>query len=76
MDQSNFIQELAVILDVPPEEMNEDFRINDGRFDSLALVSTMALIDEHYGVTVDSKLLRQCNTVSDIMEVVRNKVEA
>ncbi|MCX7767101.1 MAG: acyl carrier protein [Candidatus Sumerlaeia bacterium] len=76
MEYSNFIQELAVILEVPPEEMSEDVCINDGRFDSLAAVSTMALIDEYYGVTVDSKMLKRCNTVKDILAIVRHRVEA
>jgi acyl carrier protein len=35
-------------------------------WDSLAIVSTIALVDELYGVVLDGKSLNNCKTVADI----------
>lgn len=59
---------LAEILEVPavaPETLLADA----GAWDSLAVVCTIALIDEKAGVEVDGQALAACVTVGDVLKL-------
>jgi acyl carrier protein len=62
-----FYVELAEIIDVPRENAGPDFRLADGNWDSVAVMSTIALIDEQFGTPVSGEQLRQCVTMSDVL---------
>ena len=38
-------------------------------WDSMAVVMTIALLDEHAGVQVDGKKLSECRTVADVLRL-------
>lgn len=67
---SNFHEELAEILEVDVEQVTPDLRLDDTPWDSLAVVSTIALIDELYDVAVSADALNKCETVGDIEQLV------
>lgn len=62
---SKFYEEMAEILDVDPAELGPDFPLGE-TWDSLAIVSTIALIDELYDRSVSPDGLAGCGTVGDI----------
>ena len=70
---SEFYEGLAEILEVEVGDIGPDFSLETGNWDSLAIVSTIALIDEIYDRTVSADGLADCKTVGDVEELVRKK---
>lgn len=71
MDQ--FREGLAEILEIDTAEVTPDLRLEDHAWDSLAIVSTIALIDEVYDETVSADALAECQTVADVESLVEKK---
>lgn len=69
---SNFYEQMADVLEVEPAEINPDFRLYESgsEWDSLALVSTIAAVDECFDVMLDGKALAACQTIGDIERLV------
>lgn len=67
---SSFYEELAEILEIEPDEITADLRLEDTSWDSLAVVSTIALIDEQYDEAVSADALTSCETVGDIERLI------
>jgi acyl carrier protein len=64
------LKELAGILEVEESELEEHFVLTEERWDSLALISTIAAIDDLFGVSINGKELRDLKTVGEILSVV------
>lgn len=62
---------LAEILEVEPGDLTRDFALADATWDSMAVVSTIALIDELYDETVSADALSDCTTVGDIEDLAK-----
>ncbi len=60
---------IAEILEVPAV-VPETVLAEAGNWDSLAIVCTIALIDEKAGVEVDGQALAACVTVADVLKPV------
>ena len=72
MDKTEFYQRLAEILDVEevkPENVLKDF---DG-WDSLAILSTLAMADAKYGVSIKADEIRSVVSVEDLARLVEGK---
>jgi acyl carrier protein len=67
---------LAEILEVEPEQLTPDLSLEEGNWDSLAIVSTIALIDEIYDHTVSADALGECKTVGDVEALIRDRTAA
>ncbi|MEG8058642.1 acyl carrier protein [Sphingomonas sp. 22L2VL55-3] len=67
---SEFYEGIAEILEVEPTEVNPDLTLDKGTWDSLAIVSTIALIDELYDKTVSGEVLEACTTVGDLEKAI------
>lgn len=63
---------LAEIFEVEPSELEPATRLSDHGWDSLAIVSTIALFDELYGKEVDIESLTNCETVGDLEKLADN----
>lgn len=66
---SEFSEGLAEILEVEAAEITPDYELG-AAWDSLAIVSTIALIDEVYDRSVGVQELEDCKTVGDIQRLV------
>ncbi|WP_447930986.1 acyl carrier protein [Sphingopyxis fribergensis] len=66
---SDFRSGLAEILEVEAGELEDGFELGE-LWDSLAVVSTLALIDEVHDVSVSAEDLAECQTVGDIRKLV------
>jgi acyl carrier protein len=62
---SDFYEGMAEILDVDASEVSADYVLGEA-WDSLAIVSTIALIDELYDRSVSPDGLAECETVGDV----------
>jgi acyl carrier protein len=71
MDDSEFLSRLATILEVPSGVIPPQFRLADGAWDSLAMVSTVALIDEATGLYISADQLSKCVTAGDVLAIGR-----
>ena len=65
-----FFDGLAEIFEIEPNEVSESLSLTSVAWDSLAIVSTIALIDEQFDVMVDGQALASCETVGDIQKLI------
>lgn len=70
MMMSEFYEGLAEILEVEPDDIDADFELTGDNWDSLAVVSTIALIDDVYDVAIHPNKLAEAKTVGEIDELV------
>ncbi|MGB8399282.1 acyl carrier protein [Bradyrhizobium sp.] len=68
-----FYSGLAEILEIDPAQVGPSLDLTKLAWDSLAIVSTIALIDDCYNVMLSGQALGQCKTVSDIEALVAAK---
>jgi acyl carrier protein len=61
-----FYEGLAEIFEVDVSFINSDTELAELNWDSLAIVSTIALVDETHGRMLDGSSLARCQTVGDI----------
>ena len=72
MDKPEFYQRLAEILDVEevkPEDVLKEF---DG-WDSLAILSVLAMADAKYGVSIKAEEIRSVVSAQDLANLVEAK---
>jgi len=69
---NTFYEGLAEILEVDASELAPNFSFADANadWDSLAIVSTIALVDDTYNVMLDGKSLAACEKVADIEALI------
>lgn len=70
---SKFYEGIAEIFEVEPEEITPEFKLQDAEvaWDSLAIVSLIALADECFGAMLDGTELVECETVGDIEKLIQ-----
>ncbi|PIB94189.1 phosphopantetheine-binding protein [Caulobacter sp. FWC2] len=61
---------LAEIFEIDTAEVTADTVLANHNWDSLAIVSTIALVDEICGELLDGAALAECVTVSDIAALI------
>jgi acyl carrier protein len=71
---SEFYNGMAEIFEVEVSDISPQFELHSGEaaWDSLAIVSTIALIDDLYNITLDGKKLGECNTILDIEKLIND----
>ena len=71
---NEFYKGMSEILEIDENQISGDLILGSGdaAWDSLAIVSTIALIDELYSKTLDGKKLTDCETISDIEKLISN----
>ena len=69
-----FYKGMADILEIDINEISGELVLGSGdaAWDSLAIVSTIALIDELYSKTLEGKKLTECEKISDIEKLISN----
>jgi acyl carrier protein len=72
MDKLEFYQQLAAILDL--EQVREGDVLSDfEQWDSLAILSVLAMADSKYGVTIMGGEIRSSVTAADLANLVEAK---
>ena len=70
---SEFYEGLAEILEVEVDEVSPALNLKEVGWDSLAVVSTIALIDDVYGFTVHPNKLGMCETVEQVEQLIEEQ---
>ena len=70
----SFAARLADVFEADPSTVQPDFQIAE-RWDSVAVLATIALIDEQFGVTVPSDELTRCTSVAAVLALVGQSID-
>lgn len=66
----DFFEGLAEILEIDIALVTPELNLQDYAWDSLAVVSTMALVDDIFSVMLDGQSLSKCSSVADIVALI------
>jgi acyl carrier protein len=68
---------LAEIFEIPVDDIKPELSFDslDIAWDSLAIISTIALVDDSFNVILNGKSLDSCKTVGDIENLIRKAKE-
>jgi acyl carrier protein len=74
---TKFYEGMAEIFEVEPQAITPEFDLTGANadWDSLAIVSTIALVDDCFNVTLDGEALAACRTIGDIEALVAKAKE-
>ena len=72
MEDKNFMEDLASILEIEPNSITMDFPFNRDNWNSLTIVSAIVLIDEHFGISIEGEKLRKCSTVGELWQLIED----
>lgn len=67
-----FYEEFSSLMGIDKTSFSNDTKLSDLDWDSMALISTMALLDEVFGIVVSGDKLTKCITVNDIISLVKD----
>ncbi len=71
MTHDAFLAELSEILEAPEGTVSTDTKLEDLEgWNSMAMISFIALADEHFGKTLSPRQFGACNTVGDLAGLV------
>ncbi|MEI6745906.1 MAG: phosphopantetheine-binding protein [Methylococcaceae bacterium] len=70
---SEFYEGMAEVLEVDVEQITPEFELKNVDWNSLAIVSTIALADECFGVILNGRQLDLCKTIADIENLIAAK---
>lgn len=75
MDLQDFIQNIVNLfddIDTSNFSVLTDFKDND-EWNSLLVLSVIAMVDEEYGIIITSDDIRQAKTIGDLYSIVKSK---
>ena len=71
MNFEAFLQELAPLFSMEHEKLTEDFALDPNtNWDSLTIISMMALMDDHFEVEISGEQLRRCSSIGDVLKLI------
>jgi len=77
MQAEAFLREIEATLELPEGSLKSDEKLEDiPEWDSLAVISYIALVDEKLGLAVDGEALANAVTVGDLLALVQEKLAA
>jgi acyl carrier protein len=76
MDKALLLSKLGNVLQVDPGALTEDFVLNGDNWDSAALLSAIAVIDEICSIVVPTNELKACGTVRELLAAVERNLAA
>ncbi|MEH7011452.1 acyl carrier protein [Neobacillus niacini] len=72
----DFLLELADLLEIERSEIANDYQLEENEnWDSLALISVIVMVDEHFKQSVSSEALRKCKIIGDLLNLIKHKFE-
>ena len=61
---------MSEIFEIDIEKVTPELSLGDVEWDSVAIISTIALVDEVYGIFLDGDVLANCKNVKEIIKVI------
>ena len=71
---SEFLQNMAEILELDKELVNDQLSFENLAWDSLAVVGTIAAIDEVFDVMISGQLLGECKGMNEVFDLIDSKI--
>lgn len=69
-----FLSQVAKLLEINRHDLKLDCPLEKyGNWDSLTVISTLASIDQHFGVLVKGCEIEQCKTLNDIFSLIESR---
>ena len=69
-----FLSDLADVLEVDRAALTDDFALDNTNWDSMNIVSTIALIDEHFRTTLPAEAFGSCSSIGDLLALIKAKL--
>jgi acyl carrier protein len=67
---TTFLADLASLLEIDQSMLTADFYLNStANWDSLTIVSTIALLDQYFNIKTEGKVLEDCKTIEDLLNL-------
>lgn len=67
LEHPMFREGLAEVLDIDVEELRPEYRID---WDSIAVVTTIAMVDDLFDVVLDGAAINRCETFADLQKLI------
>ena len=61
-------------MEVEPDSLDENTTFEEIDWDSLAIISTIALVDEHFNVMVSGSNLENCNSIKTLLSIINTQL--
>lgn len=65
-----FMNKLGEILSVPASSLSDDYSLDEENFDSIIVLSVIALVDEEFDVTLPGDELTSVTTIGELMALI------
>jgi acyl carrier protein len=71
MNKTEFINQIADILEIEPINLSGAEVLEEiGNWDSLSIISFVAMVDTEFKIIVDPEKLKNAKTINDLIELV------
>jgi len=75
VDKKQFLEKLEAMLEIPKDTLNPRVELRTlGVWDSLAVLSFIALVDESLGIALNGSNVSKAKTVQDLIDLVKDKL--
>ena len=71
---NSFLNALAESIEMPENSLSEDTKLKDIEWDSLAIISCIAISDELFDVMLSGDELANVSTIKDIIFLISKKI--
>ena len=71
---SDFLSGLADALEIEESTLTPNTLFNEIDWDSLAVISAIALIDEQYGVMIPGQDISECKGMPDLISLIQSRI--
>ena len=69
-----FLSGLADALEIEESSLTPNTLFNEIDWDSLAVISSIALIDEHFGVMIPGQDISECKGMPDLLSLIESRL--
>lgn len=67
---TNFLDDLAETLDINREDLKLESKFEDINWDSLSIISSIALIDEHFNKSISASQISECSSIEELIRII------
>lgn len=75
MNLENFVNDFAESFRVSVNDLSDNFLLSKIDWDSLGIIETIALVDEHFSLSLKGDDLRKCISFGDLLQLIRNAMD-
>lgn len=75
MPESEFLKFIDELMEKDPGTLKGPELLEENGWDSLSVISFIALVDEHFGFTVSPAELAKCTRVEDLVSLVSGRLQ-